>query len=444
VGVASLPLLSNEQLPLVWPIFGTGIAALTCAGLHVWPAVLISNLAVHAILALWMGRDQVASLPEFFMSAAAISALSVAIAAIARAASQGESPVHSTRGLTALLLGGTLVILPISLIVLSELQSSWPEVGDNPLFAAAVMLEIGLLSLLVPGYAVIAWWHSEARARRVDSAPEFVALAACFCAIAGLSFLGWNGSWSASADHPSASTALALCSLPAFLWAAIRFGPAGCSLGMLISVGFSAFSPNPGIRGAFDVFSDPRSGPVHLVFGFASIAGVYVAAISQRLRRTADQLLAASAALENTVVERTSELARANSELASEIERRRRAHQIARLGHWSWNRDRNEMFSSEELCDLLGLGSGPQAVSAIQFGEAFGVGEQRQRLSSEIAAVLGERRSFTVEFEIHHASRGRIAIESRGDPEFDASGALIRASPVRRKTSPRAANSRSG
>ena len=418
------PLLDPDRLPLVWPLFGTTVAALVCVGLQHWPAVALAFLLRSALRILESGDVDSARAVRVVVGSCLATALTLAVAAIVRRAVGDRSPLQSVRGINALLLGGLAASLPAALLLSTLQLPTWPTLDSHPALAIFTLWGAALLSLIVPAYPLIAWWHRELPAP-AHASFEFCALVAGFALIGGVVFLGW---FAAPLTEPSlrqVGSAFALFAIPLFLWAAIRFGAAGCSTGLLLVSVFSFAGDRPGIRDAFAIYLDPWSATTHLTIWLAGVAGIYVAAISQRLRQTADELLASREGLEQTVADRTAELARANSELAVEIERRKRAHQIARIGHWEWDLASDRIFYSEEMCRMLGFGEGPQTLPVGTDHRLVREADERAPIDAVLADAVRSQRPFELDFRFRDPVRGMIAIESRGDPVFDASGAMI-------------------
>jgi len=255
---------------IVWLPVGVGIAYLYFGGLAFWPGILIGDLLTNTYSAL----------PTFSsLAQTAGNVLEVVVATwIIRRLVQRGSPLDSVRGVGCMLLAitagtalsatvGTFVLVPTHVLTWSALPGVWRTwwLGD---FSGAI--------LVVP--LALAWYRAPLRRlfgrQRLEAS---VLLLACI----GLTEFAFR------TQQP-----LVFVTIPALVWAALRFGPRGATLTLALTVSLVVWHTTHDF-GPFVFHSITESVLVTQLFiAVAALLTLFVAAIASERERFAAGLAA--------------------------------------------------------------------------------------------------------------------------------------------------------
>jgi signal transduction histidine kinase len=210
----------TASVSAIWPPAGVGIAALYVYGLRWWPGVLLGETFVNADLhfgdnAFPLGSllgQQAGNMAEIIVGTVLLCRLIGPGAGLERAEQVAgilaalvvATAISATFGMVSMLAGGV--------IETSELSVFWRTWWLGDLAGGLVVLP-----------AVLAWARSPARAWRRLRTWEGLVLVA---AIGGLSAVA------VSVNEP-----LTYVVFPALIWGALRFGPPGATLAVVIATG---------------------------------------------------------------------------------------------------------------------------------------------------------------------------------------------------------------
>ncbi len=202
---------------VVWLPVGVGIAALYLGGLRFWPAVLLGDLLVNNYTTLPIGCAVAQSFGNLLE-------ILVAVGLIRRLRPRG-APLETVGG-TAVVVAGITAGTAVSAAIGALSLSIWSVVHEGSLLRVWRTWWLGDFSgalIILP--LAIAWWNRESRdwlrGRGVEGAALLVALI-------GLSQFGLN-----------TGSPLSYVVFPALIWAALRFGPRGATLAILVVSGFA-------------------------------------------------------------------------------------------------------------------------------------------------------------------------------------------------------------
>jgi integral membrane sensor domain MASE1 len=202
---------------VVWLPVGVGIAALYLGGLRFWPAVLLGDLLVNNYSTLPIGCAVAQSFGNLLE-------ILVAAGLIRRLRPRG-APLETVGG-TAVVVAGITAGTAVSAAIGALSLSIWGVVHEGSLLRVWRTWWLGDFSgalIILP--LAIAWWNQESRdwlrGRGVEGAALLVALI-------GLSQFGLN-----------TGSPLSYIVFPALIWAALRFGPRGATLAILVVLGFA-------------------------------------------------------------------------------------------------------------------------------------------------------------------------------------------------------------
>ena len=275
---AMSPLVLTGGLYAVWPTFGFGVAVLYLAGLRWWPGVLLGEVVVRSYAAIGLGGGLVV---------AAVNAASVVVAVIIlrqligprarldRLAHVGAVLVAVGIGEAISGTGGTSVRVIEGLLDPAQIAGFWRGWWLNAVVGGVVIVPLAL-----------AWSGPLAAAWRGHGAWEGALMLA---SVAGLSAIV------SSASHP-----LLYLVWPAFLWAALRFGPQGATAAAAIAavtgVWFTANELGPFVEHS-------ATGTVvnlQLYIGFSALTAQCLAAVVSEQRSAALELAESRARLNQT------------------------------------------------------------------------------------------------------------------------------------------------
>jgi signal transduction histidine kinase len=250
-----------------WPATGVGIAVLYLGGLRWWPGVLLGDLLTRefalplwAVLAETAGNMARALLAVIILQRlvgrrAAMDRLEH-VGAVFAAVAVGEA-VSATVAMLARQAGG--------LIEVSEMSVFWRSWWLGGVAGGLVVVPLAL-----------AWAHGRASVWRGRRAGEGALM---LIAVAGLSAIAL------SADQP-----LTYMVFPAFIWAALRFGPQGATLAVAVAAVIAVLATSHE-EGPFVEHSPTNSAlNLQLYIVFAALTTLCLAAIVSERRRAALEL----------------------------------------------------------------------------------------------------------------------------------------------------------
>jgi signal transduction histidine kinase len=253
----------------IWPPAGLGIAALYLWGLRLWPGIFIGELIVNALLftadnplPFWsLVGQQIGNMLEVVVGAVLLRRL------VGRRAGL-DRPVEIVGMLVAL---GTATTISAVAGTLSMLGTGVIESEEADLFFRTWWLGDtagGLVAL-----PLILIWARDPRAcwRRVRTAEGLLLL----MTVTALSLVAFSG------DEP-----LTYVVFPGLVWAALRFGPPGASLAILVAagaaIGFTAHELGPFSSQTID----HRALSTQLYIGIAALTTLFVGALVEERDRS--------------------------------------------------------------------------------------------------------------------------------------------------------------
>jgi signal transduction histidine kinase len=208
----------TASVAAMWPPAGVGIAALYLWGARLWPGVLLGEFVVNSELhfadpSIPLGSllgQQTGNMAEIVLGAALLARLIGPRAALDRvdqvigmfAALAAAAATSATVGTVSMLAGGVV------------------GVSDAPTFWRTWLLG-DLAGALVVVAAALAWSQAPAAAWRRLRTPEGVLMVAAVAAL---------GVIAVSIDEP-----VTYVVFPALIWAALRFGPPGAALAIVVA-----------------------------------------------------------------------------------------------------------------------------------------------------------------------------------------------------------------
>jgi len=101
----------------------------------------------------------------------------------------------------------------------------------------------------------------------------------------------------------------------------------------------------------------------------------------------------------------------------------REAHQLARIGIWSWDRNADTVSWSEELSRIAGLGPNRVGLSFAELAPFFGA-ESWSRLTAAVDRTQATGKSYELELEMLRPDGGARWVYAFGGPTHDQSGAV--------------------
>ena len=143
-------------------------------------------------------------------------------------------------------------------------------------------------------------------------------------------------------------------------------------------------------------------------------------------RRAQEALREARDDLEARVATRTEELTEANRALGAREAQLRQAHQITRLGHWSWYPETDRLSVSPEMAAILGVA--PKDLEVITneaYVERFVHSDDRERVWKFDHARSNDRGRFTIEYRLRHSGDTERWVQELAEVIVDAAGEVI-------------------
>jgi signal transduction histidine kinase len=250
-----------------WPATGVGIAVLYLGGLRWWPGVLLGDLLTREFtLPLWAVLVETAG-----NMARALVAVVILQRLVGRRAAMDRLE-HVGAVFAAVAIGETV---SATVAMLARQAGGLIEVSDMGVFWRSWWLG-GLAGGLVVVPLALAWAHARVSAWRGRRAVEGALMLA---AVIGLSAIAL------SADQP-----VTYIVFPAFIWAALRFGPPGATLAVAVAAVIAVLATSYE-QGPFVEHSPTDSAlNLQLYIVFAALTTGCLAAIVGERRRAALEL----------------------------------------------------------------------------------------------------------------------------------------------------------
>jgi signal transduction histidine kinase len=250
-----------------WPATGVGIAVLYLGGFRWWPGVLLGDLLSREFTELPLGTALAESAGNM---ARALVAVVILRRLVGRHAAM-DKVEHVGAVFVAVATGEAI---SATVAMLSLRAGDVIEVSEMGVFWRSWWLG-GLAGGLVVVPLALAWVHQRWSAWRHRTAEGVLMLAA----VAGLSAIALT------AEQP-----LTYIVFPAFIWAALRFGPQGATLAVAVAAGIAVWGTS-NREGPF-VEQAPTDSALNLqlYITLAALTTFYLAAIVSERRRAALEL----------------------------------------------------------------------------------------------------------------------------------------------------------
>jgi signal transduction histidine kinase len=263
-----LALLLTGPAGAFWPATGLGIAVLYLGGLRWWPGVLLGELLSRPFAEIGLG-------PAFAEASANTARALVAVLILQRLVGRRAAMDRLEQVGAVLVAIAVGEALSATVAMLALRAGDVIEVSEMGVFWRSWWLG-GLAGGLVVVPLALAWAHGRRSLWRGRRAAEGALMLA---AVAGLSVIAL------SADQP-----LTYMVFPAFIWAALRFGPQGATLAVAVAAVIAVVATSHQ-EGAFVEHSPTDSAlNLQLYITFAALTTFCLAAIVSERRRAAVEL----------------------------------------------------------------------------------------------------------------------------------------------------------
>ncbi len=414
----------NASATAVWPPAGIALAALLVFGFRMWPAVFVGAFLVNAAtagnvstaLAIAVGNTLEglagAYLVRRFAGGTRVFDVPQRIFHYAVLAGVAATAVSPAIGVTALALAGYV---------------PWPEFGRVWL---TWWLGDAAGALVVAPFLIL-WSQRPSVAWSLKRVVEAALLFACLFLVGGLAF-GW------APPFLTGRPVEFLC-VPVLVWAAFRFSQREAATATLLLSGIAVLGTLRG-GGPF-----ARNGPgesLLLLQTYMAVISILVLAVTAALaqrRRSEAQIRNMNEELERRVAQRTQELqrvvadlrgemaerARAQQALAASEARLREAQQVARVGSWEWDVERNTLWWSDELCAIYGFTPGSAPATYEQYMERVHP-DDRSYVRRVVEAAFRNQQPFHMEHRIIRPDGSQGCLHGRGRVVTDESGRTVR------------------
>jgi signal transduction histidine kinase len=344
-------LLLTGGVGAFWPATGVGIALLYVGGLRWWPGVLLGDL-LGTIVDLPGTRQPLGiALAD---TAGHVARAVVAVIILQRLVGRRAAMDRLEQVGAVLVAVAAGEALAATVAVLARWAGGVIEVPEIGVFWRSWWLG-GVAGGVVVVPLALAWAHPRAlvwRGRRVG------ALALMLAAVAGLSMIAL------SADQP-----LTYMVFPAFIWAALRFGPPGATLAVAIGAVIAVLITSHE-QGAFVELSPTNSAlNLQLYITFAALTTFCLAAIVSERRRAAVEL----------------------------AESQRREGERAALERQRIARDLHDSVSQSLFSTTLHVRTAQHALAREGLGSTGSVGEELSEIGQLTRGALAEMRALIFE-----------------------------------------------
>ncbi|MGB8436680.1 MAG: PAS domain S-box protein, partial [Burkholderiales bacterium] len=376
----------------IWLPHSVLLAALILTPYRYWWLYLVALLPVHVYLTSHLQGP--VSLPVMLVQFGGNAAQSV-LGAVAVRALVGSPPrLDVFRNMTAFIVLG--VVLP-AIIVSAAVAELFLVLGWVDDFALAwhrrtltgVCGALGLAPLI---FALTSGGTAAIRATPWRRVLEYSGITIGVVAVVTLALLGETAMES--------QQALFYASLPLLLWTAVRFGPGGLTLQLLI-VALAALTATKAGQGPFAAASVAQSVLAAQLFLLSvMIPKLMLAALVAERRRSSDAL-------------REGE------------ERLRLALAAGRMGVWDWDLARNTIKWSREQFAIVGLA--PFSLNpAYESWTSFIHPDDLPRWETAMAEAIAKRRQCRCEYRVVRPGGGIRWVEACGEPIYDKGGRCVR------------------
>src|SRR5262245_341572 len=353
VGLAFTSLKPGASV--VWPPTGIAFAALLIFGRRVWPGVFIGALIV--------GLTTLASWPAAVGCAAGSTIEAVVGAWLVERFAHGCHAFQTPDGVF-----GYAVLAGLVATVIGATIGVASLVAGHQIDPASV------------GRVWLTWWMGDVTGALIIGPPivmlsqpldlrwdsrrmlKAVVLTIIAVVAAQAVFTGW----------PVTLSRLGFLCAPPLIWAAVRFGRRGASIGVVFLSAYAIASTLEG-RGPFA--GPDRENSLLSLQAFLAVLSVTTLAIAATVsgRRSAEEgIRALNDELEERIAERTAQLEAAVQQLRGEIaerihaeqERRKgedrllEAQRIGHIGSWEWNVAADALWWSDEMYRMYGMEPG--------------------------------------------------------------------------------------
>jgi signal transduction histidine kinase len=251
-----------------WPATGVGIAVLYLGGLRWWPGVLLGDLLARDFTLVPLGTALAQTAGNMARTVVAVAILQRLVgrrAAMDRLEQVGAVFVAVAIGEAVSATVAMLALRAGDIIEVSEMSVFWRSWWLGGLAGGLVVVPLAL-----------AWAHGRGSVWRGHGAGEGALM---LVAVAGLSVIAL------SADQP-----LTYMVFPAFIWAALRFGPQGATLAVAVAAVIAVLATSHE-AGPFVEHSPTDSAlNLQLYITFAALTTFCLAAIVSERRRAALEL----------------------------------------------------------------------------------------------------------------------------------------------------------
>ncbi len=415
----------NPSASAVWPPTGIALAALLVLGSRIWPGIFLGAFLVNATTS--------GHIPASLTIAAGNTAEGLLGAYLVQRFSRGRQAFDQPHN-----------IFKYARLVMG--------------FATSTCATIGTVSLCLAGLATwsrfgdiwVTWWLGDSAGALVVS--PFLILwsavprlswsrrqygEACLL-VAALGTVGWvvfgNLSLLGGSNFP-----LSFLPFPILAWAAFRFTQREASTAMVILSLIATWGTLRGF-GPFGNYSPNEA--LLLLQGFMAVTSVMILAVAAAVadrRRVEASIRQLNAELEERVSVRTQQILLANLELRRQIEERgrdqaeleksearlREAQQVARMGSWEWDIERNELWWSKELYAIYGLDSGSVGTTYEAFLERVHP-DDRELTRRVLETAVREKIPFSFEHRIIRFDGNVLTLQGRGRVITDENGRPVR------------------
>ncbi len=385
---------------IVWLPVGVGIAALYLLGPQFWPAVVIGDLLINNYSTLPAGS----AIGQSFGNL-----LEVLTAALLMRRFASRNPllgsISGFGGLLVALLAGTLVSATIgsasmvlgNVVSVDSMAHLWRTWWLGDLCGALIVVPLAIAWVPPPGRA---WFEG-----------RVLEMALVLGALVGLTLLGWQ-----------MSRPMSFLALPALTWAALRFGPRGGSLAILIGAGLTIWATTH-YMGPFAFRSVSQSVlDTQVYLAVSAAATLCVAALAREREqlvegvRASRERIVAAADDERMRIERNihdgaqQRLVALSAHLTLSAERARREPEAAEDGFESAQAELQRAI--DELRDLV-HGISPPALRRFGLVGAIELAAARSIIPVELGELPHERLDETAETTAYYVAMEAIANAQR-------------------------------
>ena len=330
-----------------WPATGVGIAVLYLGGLRWWPGILLGDLLSREFTQLPLGTALAETAGNFARALLAVLILQRLVGR--RAAMDRLEHVGAVFAAVAI---GEAVSATVAMLALRAGEII--DVSEMGVFWRSWWLG-GVAGGLVVVPLALAWAHPRVSAWRGRRAVEGALMLA---AVIGLSVIAL------SAQQP-----LTYMVFPAFIWAALRFGPQGATLAVTIGAVIAVLATSYEL-GAFVELSPTDSAlNLQLYIVFAALTTLCLAAIVSERRRAALEL----------------------------AESQRREGERAALERQRIARDLHDSVSQSLFSTTLHVRTAQRALELEQLDATGPVGEELSEIGQLTRGALAEMRALILE-----------------------------------------------